>query len=139
MTSPERAPESADQVGALDRRLRVALKKALSDAQAASRHAGPEVLAVGFRCFSPGRLAVALVGTPDDEGLARLHSLTQHLGHLAGVELVVDLVRLRGCSRSLLRVINELRRGSSTTGARSDLSGWSPTESATDHVTIRRH
>jgi hypothetical protein len=67
------------------------------------------VLAIGFRCFSPGRLAVALAGVLDDEGLARLHALTRYLGRLARDELVVDLTGFRGCSRSLLRVVSQVR------------------------------
>jgi hypothetical protein len=93
----------------LEARRRAALEKAASEAQAASASRGPAVLSVGFRCFSPGRLAVALVGAPDDEGLARLYALTRYLDRLAGTELVVDLAGFRGRSRSLLRLVHQAR------------------------------
>jgi hypothetical protein len=113
VTAPDRAPGPADPVGdpadPLEERRRVALEKAVSEARAASAYRGPGVLSVGFRCFSPGRLAVALVGAPDDEGLARLYALSRYLDRLASDELVVDLAGFRGSSRALLRVVNELR------------------------------
>jgi hypothetical protein len=138
VASTERAPESADQVGALDRRRQLAVEEALSDAQAAASDRGPEVLAVGLRCFSRGRLAVALVGTPDDDGLARLYALTRHLRDLAGTELVVHLAGFRGCSRSLLRLLHQMRGGRGRAGARCELVGCSPADSATDTVISRR-
>jgi hypothetical protein len=105
VTALDRVPDAQ-----LEERRRVAVEKAVSEARAASAHQGPEALAVGFRCISPGRLAVALVGAPDEEGLARLYALTRYLGRLARDELVVDLTGFRGCSRSLLRVVNQMRR-----------------------------
>jgi hypothetical protein len=105
VTAPDLVPDPP-----LEERRRVAVEKAVSEARTASAHRGPEVLAVGFRCFSPGRLAVAVAGKVDDEGLARLYALTRYLGRLARDELVVDLTGFRGRSRSLLRVVNQARR-----------------------------
>ena len=93
MTAPDLVPDPQ-----LEERRRVAVEKAVSEARAASAHRGPEVLAVGFRCFSPGRLAVAVAGMVDDEGLARLYALTRYLGGLARDELVVDLTDFRGAA-----------------------------------------
>lgn len=87
----------------------MALERAVSEARATSAHRGPEVLSVGFRSFAPGRLAVALVGAPDDEGLARLYALSRYLGRLAGNELVVDVAGFRGRSRALFRMLNQMR------------------------------
>jgi len=133
-TPPDRPPDPVvDPADGLEERRRVALEKAVSEAQAASAYRGPEVLSVGFRSFAPGRLAVALVGAPDDEGLARLYALTRYLGRLAENELVVDVAGFRGRSRALLRVVNQMRGSGLAAGA-----PWSRSASPGDRHRPRR-
>ena len=118
--SVEFAVRDAAVDGDLGRRRRLAAAEASADARAGLGR-DPRGWTVMLRRYGEGCLVVALAGTFDRAGLARLRALRADLHRVAHTELVVELSSVDADQPGLARVVAALRVSRLAAGARVEL------------------